>query len=187
MTAAPRKTKGRRPGRERAVLAAWVALAVAVVVALAVGARPVSPPLSPAQQARQIDSAVRCPSCAGISAAQSNASTAVAIRRIVRERVDAGQSASEIEAFLVSRYGESILLTPPSGGVDVLIWLLPLLGGIAALAGLGITFVRRSRATSIPEVTDDERAAVETALAVAGAAGRASPSSAGSPSAAGEG
>ncbi len=178
MTPAPKRTTSRRSGHERAVLAAWVVLALAAAAALAVGARPVGAPLSPAQRAAQIDGAVRCPSCAGLSAAQSNASTAVAIRQIVRKRVDEGQSASAIESFLVSRYGESILLTPPSGGVDILVWLLPILGGIAALAGFGIVFVRRSRAGFTPEVTDDERAAVEGALAAASAAAAATASAA---------
>ena len=169
MSAARARRTGRRPGpeRARAKVAAWVVLAVAVAVSLAVGARPASPSLSPMQRANQIDNAVRCPSCAGLSAAQSNASTAVAIRRIVRQRVDAGQSASTIESFLVSRYGTSILLTPPSGGVDVLVWLLPLIGGIAAVAVFGIVFVRRSRTAAAPEVADEERQAVEAVLAAA--------------------
>ena len=154
MTEAPR-----RPWR----WVAWVVLAVVVGVALAVGAgHPAGPP-SAAQRAARIEAGLRCPSCAGISVANSSASTAAAIRQAVSSRVRAGQSDAQIEAYVVSRYGPSILLRPPAHGPTVWVWVLPPLAVGLAGAALGALFWRRRRVGGAP-VSDDDRALVDRAL-----------------------
>ena len=149
------------PARRR-VLVPWIVLAVVVVVALAIGwSSPSSP--SPSARAAQIDASLRCPSCDGISVAASSAATAVTIRHEVLARVRSGQSTATIDAYFESRYGPSILLTPPTSGVSGLVWIVPLVAGAAGLGGLAVVFWRRRRVTS-EVVSADDRALVARAL-----------------------
>lgn len=137
----------------------WVALGIVVVVFLVVGSVRPAPPPTVAGRAAVIEAQIRCPSCEGISVAQSSAATAVAIRQAVTARLAAGQSDQQIESFLVARYGPSILLSPPvSGGVG-LVWFVPAAGLVLAAAGLGVFFWRRRRLEPVV-VTDADRTLV---------------------------
>jgi cytochrome c-type biogenesis protein CcmH/NrfF len=103
----------------------WVGLGL-IVAALIVGVllvlRPGTPP-SLAEQATTIAAELRCPDCAGLSAADSPTQAAAEIRREVEEQLAAGATADEIRASFVSRYGPWILLNPPG----IAPWLVPLL------------------------------------------------------------
>ena len=120
-----------------------VVLAVALVVGS--GAFDNSPP-SAAQRAAAIEANVRCPSCTDLSVAESNATTAIAVRHQVESMVAAGRSTADIDQALVAEYGQTILLVPPDAGGVPLIWIIPLVLGAAALVGVGVVFWRRSRA-----------------------------------------
>jgi cytochrome c-type biogenesis protein CcmH len=148
----------------------WAALAVVIGVALGVGASPSGPPLSVAQRVNGIDTLVRCPSCDGISVADSSASTAVAIRQAVTARVRAGQSDSQIDAFLVSRYGPSILLRPPVHGGTLWVWVLPPVALALAVASLVTVLWRRRRRAPVA-ISSGDRVLVQQALAQRAAAG----------------
>lgn len=137
----------------------WVTLGIVVVVFLAVGAVRPAPPATVAQRAAAIEAEVRCPSCEGISVAQSSAATAVAIRQAVTARIRAGQSDARIESFLIGRYGPSILLSPPVGGGVGLVWIVPGAALALGLAGLGAFFWRRRQLTPVV-VTDADRTLV---------------------------
>jgi cytochrome c-type biogenesis protein CcmH/NrfF len=99
-----------------------------------------------AQRAAGIEATVRCPSCTDLSVAQSNATTAIAVRHQIENMVAAGRSTSAIDQALVAEYGQTILLVPPDTGGVPLIWVIPLVLGAAALTGVGVVFWRRSRA-----------------------------------------
>jgi cytochrome c-type biogenesis protein CcmH len=144
-----------------------IVLCVCVVVligALVVGAHRGGGTRTAAQRAAAIDAVVRCPSCEGLSVADSSSSTAVAIRAAVLTRVRAGQSEAQIERYLVGRYGESILLRPPTSGLAAVVWLLPVLAVVGAVGGVAVVLWRRR---SVPEstVSEADRALVEDALA----------------------
>jgi cytochrome c-type biogenesis protein CcmH len=148
---------------DRLKWAACGALVVVLAVALTIGAsRPGAIP-SPAQRAAAIDASLRCPSCDDISVADSSAATAVAIRELVATRVSAGESTAQIDNFLESRYGASILLKPPTSGLSGAVWMVPLVAVGLALAVLGGFFWRRRRVNTVP-VDDEDRALVEAAL-----------------------
>jgi len=74
-----------------------------------------------------LESIVRCPACEGLSVAQSNATSSVAVRHEIERRVKQGESDTAILTSLQDRYGPSILLTPSGSGVGVLLWLVPML------------------------------------------------------------
>jgi len=113
---------------------AVAALAVALVV---LWLRP-SAPMSPAQQAAQVDAQLRCPDCQGLSVAESQTTAAAAIRSEVARRLNEGQSPDDVRAYFVSRYGQWILLEPSS----IAWWVLPFaviaLGAVALFAWLWV-------------------------------------------------
>jgi cytochrome c-type biogenesis protein CcmH len=123
----------------------FVALLVVLAVALAVGARAHAGVVSNAQRAAALEAQLRCPSCQDATVAQSSASSAVAIRHQVTAMVAAGDSDAQIESSLESRYGPSILLLPPTRGLASLVWVVPVVLGVGAVAVVGSLFWRRNR------------------------------------------
>jgi cytochrome c-type biogenesis protein CcmH len=120
----------------------WVALVVVVAVSLVVGASGSGGGTSPAARSGRLAKEVRCPTCRGLSAAESDAKAAQAVRAEIRSRVDSGQSDAEIRAFLASRYGDDILLRPEGSGVAGLVWALPVVVLVCGGAGLAVAFRR---------------------------------------------
>jgi cytochrome c-type biogenesis protein CcmH len=143
--------------------AAWAGLLVVVVASLAIAGRTAHGP-TPAQQAASIASEVRCPTCEGQSAELSDAPAAKAVRTFILEQVQAGQSRGQIERALEDRYGSDILLRPPASGVAGLVWVLPVVALVVAVAGLAAAF-RRWRTMREPPLSDADRAMVASALA----------------------
>jgi cytochrome c-type biogenesis protein CcmH len=141
---------------------AWAALSVVVVVTLAIAGHQAHGP-TPAQEAASIASEVRCPTCEGQSAEVSDAPAAKAVRTFVLTEVQAGQSRGQIEQALKDRYGSDILLRPPASGIAGLVWVLPVVALVIAIAGLAAAF-HRWRTVREPPLSDEDRARVEAAL-----------------------
>ena len=137
----------------------WGLLALVLVGSLAIGARGESGPPTEDQRVHRISSVLRCPTCRGLSAAQSDAPSAEAIREEVRRRVQEGESDGQIKDYLVSRYGEDILLQPRSR----VVWVLPALGTAVAVAGLAFV-LRRRRVRPGSTASEDDEALVARAL-----------------------
>lgn len=141
----------------------WLALVGIVVAVLVVASGRSHGPRTEAARVRAIASQVRCPTCRSLSAEESDARAAQAVRDEIRRRVEAGESDAEIRAFLVSRYGRDILLKPEGRGVAGLVWVLPVIAVAWAALGLGLAFRRWSgRAARVP--TDEDRRLVDDAL-----------------------
>jgi len=105
------------------------ALALALVLfASVVQASPAPDALSdPAQEARAraLQKELRCLVCQGESLDESNASLAVDLRHLIRARIKSGESNAQIESYLVSRYGDFILMNPPFEQRTYALWLTP--------------------------------------------------------------
>ncbi len=69
-------------------------------------------------RARDLSAELRCLVCQNQSIDDSNADLAREIRILLRERLVAGDTDQEILDFLVSRYGQFILLKPQFNGRD---------------------------------------------------------------------
>ncbi len=102
----------------------WAAALVAVV-ALSLASAPSAP--SSSSRIAHLESLVKCPSCENLSVAQSNATSAVAVRNEITQRVHEGQSDTTILTALESTYGTSVLLSPSTTGLGTLLWLVPIL------------------------------------------------------------
>jgi len=87
-------------------------------------------------RAREISRNLRCLVCQGEDIDESNATLAGDIRRLVRERLKAGDSDEAVLAFIQARYGDYVLMTPPFRPGTWLLWFAPLcalgLGGVVA-------------------------------------------------------
>ncbi len=120
----------------------------------------------PAQEARarDISAELRCLVCQNQSIDDSDADLAKDLRRLVRERIAAGDSNSAVKDYLVTRYGEFVLLKPMFNIQNALLWLLPFL-----ILGVGIVAARRlfSGESIAPvaairaELTEEEKAELE--------------------------
>jgi cytochrome c-type biogenesis protein CcmH len=91
-------------------------------------------------RARAISAGLRCLVCQNQSIDDSKAEFARDLRLLVRERLNLGESDEQVRAFLVTRYGNFVLLKPPLDLETAFLWGMPALvlaaGGIALLFGL---------------------------------------------------
>ncbi len=103
----------------------------------------------PAQEtrARELSRELRCLVCQNQSIEDSNAPLARDLRRIVRERVVAGDSDKAVQDYLVQRYGEWVLLKPRFNIQTLLLWLGP---ALLLLLGGGIVFTLYRRQAKAP-------------------------------------
>jgi cytochrome c-type biogenesis protein CcmH len=118
----------------------FVALAVVLGLALVVAPSP----SSAAARIAHLESLVKCPSCEDLSVAQSNATTAVAVRDEISRDVRAGESDNTILTSIEDAYGPSILLSPSTSGLGSLLWIGPL-GVVLALVVVALRLRRRQR------------------------------------------
>ncbi len=136
---------------------ALAALVLAPLLARAVEPEEILPDPHLEARARAISAGLRCLVCQNESIDESNATLAHDIRVLVRERLLAGDSDQQIRDFLVSRYGNFILLKPPFEPGTYLLWLTPFL---LLLAGGGAIYLnaRRKAALVAPkELTPAEK------------------------------
>jgi cytochrome c-type biogenesis protein CcmH len=83
---------------------------------------------------------LRCVVCQGESLDESAAPLAADLRRLIRARLEKGESDAQIENYLVARYGDFILMRPPLEPGTYLLWFGPLIavtiGGVVAAAAI---------------------------------------------------
>ena len=132
---------------------------------LAGPARAVSNPAEmladPAQEARAraLGQQLRCLVCQNNSVEESEADFARDLRRVIRERVTAGDDDAQVMAWMTARYGEFVRLYPALSAQTALLWASPVLA-LAMGAGAVLLGRRRRQAAPAP-LSDAERAAVE--------------------------
>jgi cytochrome c-type biogenesis protein CcmH len=123
------------------IIIALVSLAVPTSRPLA-QARPDSP--TPVQdtllevRTREVAATLRCPVCQNLSIQDSPSQLARDMKRVVHERLAAGETPEQVRRYFVSRYGEWVLLKPKAAGVNLSVWLLPL---VALLGGATVVWL----------------------------------------------
>ncbi len=100
-------------------------------------------------RARAISKELRCMVCQNESIDDSQAPLAHDLRVLVRERLKAGDSDAQVMNFLVSRYGEFVLLKPPLSWHTVVLWGTP--PGLLLLGMVMLVVVVRRRRT-MPQI-----------------------------------
>jgi cytochrome c-type biogenesis protein CcmH len=125
-------------------------------------------------RARELSAELRCLVCQNQSIDDSDASLAKDIRLLIRERIAKGESNAEVRDFLVSRYGDFILLKPPFKRETLLLWLSAPL--TLTLGGLAIALASRRAKPATPALSAaEERRLAEIAGAEGDVAGPAQP------------
>lgn len=139
-----------------------LAIVATVVVGFALTSAPALASESVAASLPDIEDEVMCPICGTILEA-SNAPQAERQRAFIRARIDSGQDKEQIKAALVDEFGRDVLAVPDKSGFDLLAWVVPIVGFLAATLVLGLALWRiRSKKTASatsPQVDDatDER------------------------------
>ncbi len=119
-------------------------------------------------RARAVSKTLRCLVCQNQSIEDSNAALARDLRRIVRERIVAGDSDDQVRDYLVARYGDWVLLKPPVKMETLALWIGPFvflaLGGIGLLVALRRREKTTSSHTATTPLSVEERARLEALL-----------------------
>lgn len=115
-------------------------------------------------RAREISAGLRCLVCQNQSIDDSDAPLARDLRILVRERLVAGDSDGAVRDFVVARYGDFVLLSPPFNIRTLLLWLAPFL-----ILALGLAYLwRRSRRLAVPAaaapLSDEERKRIDALM-----------------------
>ena len=144
-------------------------LALLVVLAFSGAAHAVKPDemlADPALEARAraLSEGLRCMVCQNQSIDESDADLARDLRVLVRERLKAGDSDAQVMDYVVSRYGEFVLLKPRFEARNALLWgapaLLLLAGGLFVFRAAR----RRPAAPRTQALSDEEKAALDAVL-----------------------
>jgi cytochrome c-type biogenesis protein CcmH len=122
------------------LLAVFLALTLAAAPALAQDYANValSDPVKEAQAISLMDT-LRCVVCQGQPISGSNADLAGDMRRIVRERINNGETPDQVRSWLISKYGDWVSFKPTLRPATTPLWIIPLL----ALLGGGWLVGRR--------------------------------------------
>ncbi len=105
----------------------FVLLALAPVPAGAVDPGEVLKDAALEVRAREISKGLRCVVCQNQSIDESDATLARDLRLLVRARLAAGDSDEKVVDYVVSRYGDFVLLRPPFKASTLVLWLGPVL------------------------------------------------------------
>jgi cytochrome c-type biogenesis protein CcmH len=139
--------------------ATLVALALLILAGPAHAVEPRERLADPAQEARAraLSQELRCLVCQNESIDDSNADLAHDLRVLLRQRIAAGDSDRQALDFIVSRYGDFVLLKPPVEPATYALWFGPVI--VLALGALGgLVYLRRRAAPAAPPpLSGDER------------------------------
>ncbi|TAX88439.1 cytochrome c-type biogenesis protein CcmH (plasmid) [Rhizobium leguminosarum] len=115
-------------------------------------------------RARALSAELRCMVCQNQSIDDSNADLAKDLRLLVRERITDGDSDEAVLNYIVSRYGEFVLLKPRVGMKTGLLWGAPVL--LVLAGGLSLLVFARKRASKPTgsKLTADEQARLSELL-----------------------
>ncbi|MCE3254955.1 MAG: putative cytochrome c-type biosis protein [Rickettsiaceae bacterium] len=95
------------------------------------------------ERARALFYQIKCPVCAGQVIESSDTEAAYQLRKLIREKIAAGETDEEIKADLVKEYGEDILTSPGIDGSNISLWIMPLMFVLA-----GMWFIRKMTSSS---------------------------------------
>ncbi len=140
------------------LLAVWLALLVPPAGAVSNPAEMLPDPVAEGR-AQDIGRQLRCMVCQNESVEDSEADLARDFRKIIRTRLQAGESDRQVVDWMTARYGNFIRLRPPFNTLTAVLWASPVL---ALGVGLGFVLLSRRRPDQAPvPLTEAERTTLE--------------------------
>jgi len=115
-------------------------------------------------RARALSAELRCMVCQNQSIDDSNADLAKDLRLLVRERITDGDSDEAVLNYIVSRYGEFVLLKPRFSMKTGLLWGAPALLVLAGGLSLLVFARRRAGKPTGSKLTADEQSKLNELL-----------------------
>ena len=112
------------------------------------------PPGYDVEEAQRIDRMLMCPVCPGQTIDQARVEISRQMRRVVREMLAEGASRDQILQFFVDRYGTGVLAAPPKSGLNLVVWVVPVAGALAALVA-ALLVIRSMTGPSSGEPAED--------------------------------
>jgi cytochrome c-type biogenesis protein CcmH len=117
-------------------------------------------------RARELGGQLRCVVCQNQTIDESNAPLAHDLRVLVRERLTKGDTDEQALGYIVTRYGNFVLMKPPLQTNTLLLWFGPLI--MLVLGALGFGWYLRERAAApaadAATFTDDEKRRLDELL-----------------------
>lgn len=116
---------------------------------------------------REVAKTLRCTVCQTETVWESGSPFAGQVREAIRERLQQGQSPEQIREYFLSRYGDYILMQPPTRGVNWIVWIGPfvlLLGGALVLYRSLSRWVTPSAPAPVEALDDVSRQRIEREL-----------------------
>ncbi|MFC3059161.1 cytochrome c-type biogenesis protein [Paenirhodobacter populi] len=107
-------------------------------------------------RARDLSRELRCPVCQGENIDDSGAAVARDLRLLVRERLMAGDTDSQVLDYIAARYGEYVLFSPRGRGANLILYATGPVVLLIALGGVLIWFRRRTAAQPTPLSAEEE-------------------------------
>lgn len=101
------------------------------------------------ENARAVSRHLRCVVCQNQSIDDSDAELARDMRVLVRERIMAGDTNREVLDYMVSRYGNYVLLKPPFEASTYVLWIGPGVIFLLGLIAVGV-FMYQRRPQTVP-------------------------------------
>jgi cytochrome c-type biogenesis protein CcmH len=116
------------------------------------------------QRARHISAQLRCMVCQNQSIDDSNADLARDLRLLVRERLTGGETDGQVLDYVVSRYGDFVLLNPRLTEKTIILWAMPV--ALLLIGGIAILVFARSRPSqrAVATLSAEETARIDELL-----------------------
>jgi cytochrome c-type biogenesis protein CcmH len=146
-------------------LASLVLLLALLFAGTALAVKPDEVLADPALEARArvLSEGLRCMVCQNQSIDESDADLARDLRILVRQRLAAGDTDQQVMDYIVSRYGEFVLLKPRFSPRNALLWGTPVL--LLLIGGIFIVLTTRSRRSLVTKaLSAEEQAALDKML-----------------------
>lgn len=157
MQIVPRNALDSAPRSAAALMLPLVMLLVLLFAAPRPAAAVDSTPPLPTPQLQQryvaLTRELRCMQCLDESVANSDANLAVDMRRLVHNLVLEGKTDQQVRDYMVSRYGEFILMKPPFSWANAWLWGAP---GALMLIGALVAWRVLSTRTRLVDQDDSE-------------------------------
>ncbi|MEO5367768.1 MAG: cytochrome c-type biogenesis protein CcmH [Magnetococcus sp. WYHC-3] len=117
-------------------------------------------------RARAIAKELRCAVCQNQSVYDSNSELAKDMLKVIRDKVQSGETDAAIRDYFHQRYGDYIYLEPTAAGSNLLLWGLPFMGLLVGAGALWLALRRWRRGaaegvTASSVVEDPQRTAMQ--------------------------